>query len=129
MGYSLPAALGVKTADPGRQTIVVCGDGSFQMSFNELATLKSQGSDVKIVMLENQVLGLVHEIQKTSYGGPYGVDLSGSPDFECLADAYGIAHGRLEKDSDIEGAIRTMLDFPGPYLLCCTVDADTNTGD
>lgn len=129
MGYSLPAALGVKAADPEKQTVVVCGDGSFQMAFNELATLRSQGSDVKIVMLENHVLGLVNEIQKSSYSGPFGVDLTCSPDFEVLADAYGIAHGRVEKDNDIDAAIAAMLNHDGPYILCCSVDSDTTTGD
>ena len=95
MGYALPAALGVKAAAKDRQTIVVCGDGSFQMAFNELATLNSQHSDVKIIVMENHVLGLVNEIQKTSYNGPFGVDLSGAPDFGKLAEAYGIAHGLI----------------------------------
>lgn len=129
MGYSLPAALGVKAAEPDRQTVVVCGDGSFQMALNELATLKSQGSDVKIVMLENHVLGLVNEIQKKAYSGPFGVNLTCSPDFETIADAYGIAHNRVEQDSDIDAAIDAMLQHEGPYLLCCSVDADTTTSD
>ncbi len=129
MGYSLPAALGVKAAAPDRQTIVVCGDGSFQMSFNELATLNSQGSDIKIVMIENQVLGLVNEIQKTTYNGPFGVSLTGAPDFETLADAYQIAHARIRQDSEIDAAIEAMLAHDGPYLLCCNVDPDTTTRD
>ncbi len=129
MGYSLPAALGVKAADPKKQTIVVCGDGSFQMSMNELATLMSQGSDVKIVMMQNQVLGLVNEIQKSSYSGPFGVALTCEPDFEMLAQAYGMAHGRVSEDADIEEAIAQMLSYDGPYMLICTVDSDTTTGD
>ena len=129
MGYSLPAALGVKAAEPDRQTVVVCGDGSFQMSLNELATLKSQGSDLKIVMLQNNVLGLVNEIQKSSYNGPFGVALTCAPDFEKLAEAYGIAHGMVSKDSDIDAAIAAMLDHDGPYLLVCDVDHNTTTSD
>ena len=129
MGYSLPAALGVKAAEPDRQTVVVCGDGSFQMSLNELATLKSQGSDVKVVMLQNHVLGLVNEIQKSSYNGPFGVELTCEPDFEMLASAYGIAHGRVSKDEDIDAAVAQMLACDGPYLLVCDVDHNTTTGD
>ncbi len=129
MGYSLPAAIGVKTADPEKQTIVICGDGSFQMSFNELATLKSMGADVKIVMLQNNVLGLVHEIQKSSYGGPFGVDLTGAPDYEMLAESYGIPHGRVSTDGDepVTAAVEEMLASEGPYLLVCDVDPDINT--
>lgn len=129
MGYALPAALGVKAAAKDRQTIVVCGDGGFQMAFNELATLNSQHSDVKIIVMENHVLGLVNEIQKTSYNGPFGVNLTGAPDFEKLAEAYGIAHGRVEEDGEIDGAIEAMLACDGPYILCCSVDPDTTTGD
>lgn len=127
MGYSLPAALGVKTAAPEKQTVVVCGDGSFQMSFNELATLKNQKSDVKIVMLQNHVLGLVNEIQKSTYSGPFGVALDGSPDFGGLAAAYGIEHGIVADDSEIEEGIRKMFSTDGPYLLICQVDPNTTT--
>ena len=119
----------MKAADPERQTVVVCGDGSFQMSFNELATLNSQGSDVKIVMMENHVLGLVNEIQKTTYNGPFGVSLTGAPDFETLAAAYGIAHARVERDGEIDAAVEAMLAHDGPYILCCSVDPDTTTRD
>lgn len=127
MGYSLPAALGAKVAEPDRQTIVVCGDGSFQMSFNELATLKNQSSDIKIVMLENHVLGLVNEIQKSNYSGPFGVALDGSPNFETLAAAYGIRHGVLGRDEEIDEAVGEMLAAEGPYLLICQIDAGATT--
>ena len=129
MGYALPAAIGAKVACPDRQTVVVCGDGGFQMAFNELATLVCQGSDIKIILLENHVLGLVNEIQKKSYSGPFGVNLDGSPDFRLLARAYGIAFGRVEEDDAIDEAIGQMLAYPGPYILCCSVDPDTTTGD
>ena len=99
------------------------------MAFNELATLVSQGSDIKIVLLENHVLGLVNEIQKKSYSGPFGVSLDGSPDFGILAQAYGIAFGRVDADQDIDEAVGRMLAHQGPYILCCGVDADTTTGD
>ena len=127
MGYSLPASLGVKTAVPDRQTVVVCGDGSFQMFENELATLKAMGTDVKIVMVHNGVLGLVHQIQYSSYSGPFGVDLTGSPDFEKLAEAYGIPSKRISDDGQVDSAIRDMLTASGPYLLICDVDPMTTT--
>ena len=122
MGYSLPAALGVKVAVPGRQTVVVCGDGSFQMSAPELATLRSIGADVKLVMVRNGVLGLVHQIQCRSYSGPFGVDLTGTPDFEALAGAYGIPAARVSDDALVPRAIETMLAADGPYLLICDID-------
>ena len=67
MGYSLPAGIGVKFADRGRQTVVVCGDGSFQMMMNELSTAVGNGIDIKIVLFNNRKLGMVNEIQKKAY--------------------------------------------------------------
>lgn len=129
MGYSLPAALGAYVADPGQQSVVVCGDGSFQMFENELSTLRNLGANVKIVMMQNNVLGLVNEIQHSSYSGPYGVALEHSPDFALLAKAYGIAYDSVTEDSEIEEKLRQMLSSDGPCLLCCRVDPDAKTGD
>ena len=82
MGYALPAAVGAKVARPDRQTIVVCGDGSFQMAMNELAAVRAGGLNLKIVLFRNHTLGLVHQIQCSApYHGPFGVALDGSPDF------------------------------------------------
>ncbi len=127
MGYSLPAALGVKTAAPRQQTVVVCGDGSFQMFENELATLNAMGADVKLVMVHNGVLGLVHQIQRRSYSGPFGVRLDGSPDFEALAAAYGVPSRRISNDAQVAEAIDAMLTSQGPYLLICDVDPMATT--
>lgn len=129
MGYSLPAALGAKVAAPEKQTVVVCGDGSFQMFMNELSTLRNLNADVKIVMMENQVLGLVNEIQHSTYSGPFGVALEHSPDFGRLADAYGIAHGEIRSDEEIDDKIGQMLQAQGPYLMICHIDPDARTGD
>ena len=129
MGYSLPAALGAKVAAPDKQTVVVCGDGSFQMFENELSTLRNLNADVKLVMMENSVLGLVNEIQHSTYSGPFGVALDHSPDFGKLADAYGIPHGEIREDSEIEEKLRAMLASDGPYLMVCHVDPDAKTGD
>ena len=85
MGYALPAAVGAKVARPDRQTVVVCGDGSFQMAMNELAAVRAGGLDLKIVLFRNHTLGLVHQIQCSApYHGPFGVALDGSPDFEAM---------------------------------------------
>lgn len=129
MGYSLPCALGAKMAAPDRQTVVVCGDGSFQMFENELSTLRNISADVKIVMMQNDVLGLVNEIQHSAYSGPFGVALDHSPDFAKLAEAYGIAWGYLQEDDQIDEKLRELLDHQGSYLLVCRVDPDARTGD
>lgn len=129
MGYSLPAALGAKVAEPEKQTIVVCGDGSFQMFLNELSTLRNLDADVKIILMENRVLGLVNQIQRDSYSGPFGVALDHSPDFGALADAYGIAHARLSDAGQIDEAIDAMLAHSSPYLLICSVSSELSTND
>ena len=129
MGYSLPAALGVKIADPDRQVVVICGDGSFQMFLNELSTMNAIGADVKIVMVQNGVLGLVHEILRTSYSGPFGVDLDAPPDYHKLAQAYGIGYGVVSQDGDLSQALDRMLAHKGSYLLSCMVSPDASIND
>ncbi len=129
MGYSLPAALGAKVAAPDRQTVVVCGDGSFQMFENELSTLRNLNADVKIVMMQNNVLGLVNEIQHNTYSGPFGVALEHSPDFRLLAEAYGIACGEIREDDEIEEKLEEMLAAEGPYIMVCHISPDARTDD
>ena len=129
MGYSLPAALGAFVAEPKRQNVVVCGDGSFQMFFNELSTLKNLNANVKIIMMQNNVLGLVNEIQHSSYSGPFGVALDHSPDFRLLAEAYGVDYLSIEHDGEAEEKLAAALAAEGPCLVVCRVDPDARTGD
>ena len=129
MGYSLPAALGAYVADSNRQNVVICGDGSFQMFENELSTMRNLNAPVKIVLMQNNVLGLVNEIQHSSYSGPFGVALDHSPDFRVLAEAYGVPCRILDSDADIDSALDEMLSHEGPYILCCRIDPDARTGD
>ena len=127
MGYSLPAAIGIKKALPDKQTIIVCGDGSAQMMFNELSTVASNGFDIKIVLFNNRTLGLVHELQGIEGYGNFGVSLPDTPDFLKLAGAYGIPSNRISKDEDMAFAIDEMLASSGPYLLECVVSPEEGT--
>ena len=130
MGYALPAAIGAKIADPGRQTVVVCGDGSFQMAMNELAAIRAEGLDIKIILFRNHTLGLVHQIQSRSpYHGPFGVALDGSPDFETIAAAYGIPSLTLSDEDRVEEIGERFLNTPGSCLLICEVHPDVGTND
>ena len=130
MGYALPAAVGVKVACPGRQTVVICGDGSFQMAMNELAAVRARNLDVKIVLMDNGVLGLVHQIQTAPpYHGAYGVRLEGSPDYAAIAAAYGIPSIVLEEESQVEPALDRFLSQPGSCLLIAKVDPAATTGE
>jgi len=130
MGYALPAAVGVKVAQPDRQTLVVCGDGSFQMSMNELAAIRQANMDIKIVLMRNNTLGMVHEIQKRApYRGPYGVSLDGSPEFETIAAAYGIPSIVINDEDTMDEHLDRFLNTEGCCLLICEVHPDMSTTD
>lgn len=125
MGYSIPCAVGAKTAAPRRQVCAVCGDGSFQMSMMELGTICQEGLGVKIVIMRNTRLGMVRELQDNLYHGVHSaVYLDGSPDFTRIAAAYGIPSRCLHSSAEAEEAIAAMLADDRPYLLVCDVPPD-----
>lgn len=123
MGYSIPAAMGAKLADPERQVIAVCGDGSFQMSMMELATMRQHNIPVKIIVLKNNYLGMVREFQHYSYQDKYSVvDLSGSPDLEMIAAAYGMRFLRLSNMEGAPEAMEAFLENDESFLMECIID-------
>jgi acetolactate synthase-1/2/3 large subunit len=123
MGYSIPAAMGAKLADFGRMVVAVCGDGSFQMSMMELATIKQHNIPVKIIVLKNGYLGMVRQYQHFAYKDNYSVvDLSGSPDLEKLAAAYDMPFYRLFNMDDVEEKIDAFLQDPNAALMECIID-------
>ncbi len=130
MGYAIPAAIGVKSAQRSRQVVAICGDGSFQMAMNELAAIVAHKMDVKILLLRNGVLGLVRQSQvQAPYHGPYGVDLDGSPDFSVIAAAYGIPSLHLDSEAQAEETLDRFLAMEGPALLIAEVSPDWKTTD
>ena len=123
MGYSIPAAMGAKLACPDRQVIAVCGDGSFQMSMMELATIRQSEIPVKIIVLKNNYLGMVREYQHYTYKDHYSVvDLSGSPDLEKLAAAYEIPFLRMKNMENMEQTLDAFLQKDETMLLECLID-------
>ncbi len=125
MGYSIPAAIGAKLANKKSTVVAVCGDGSFQMSMNELATMRQHDAPIKLVIMRNNSLGLVQEIQKELYKGrEFAVDLAGSPDFGIIAQAYGIKHEKISEAKECEAAISRMLSDDSAYLLECVLSPD-----
>ena len=124
MGYSVPAALGAKLAAPERQVVAVCGDGGFQMTMMELATMKQYKVPVKIVVLRNNVLGLVRQYQHFTYQDRYSViDLGDSiPDFRKLADAYGIRYLQIAAVEDMDSGIEDFLSDDEAALLEVIID-------
>ena len=123
MGYSIPAAMGAKIAAPSRQVVAVCGDGSFQMSMMELATICQHQIPIKIVVLKNSVLGMVREYQHFKYEDNYSmIDLSGSPDLAQLSKAYNIPFLRLENMEHCDETINEFLADDTSMILECIID-------
>jgi len=124
MGYSIPAAIGAKKADMNRQVIAVCGDGSFQMSFMELATMQQHNIPIKIIVLKNNYLGMVRQYQHFTYKDRYSVvNLDGSPDLEKIAAAYDIPFMRIFDMNGVNEKIDEFLSWEGPGLIECVIDA------
>ena len=123
MGYSIPAAMGAKLGAPGRQVVAVCGDGSFQMSMMEFATMRQYQVPVKIVVIANHYLGMVREYQQNTYKGRYSVvELGGGPDLEKLAQAYGMDFIRLDAPDKMDEAIDTFLKDEDAVLMECVIN-------
>ena len=124
MGYSIPAAMGAKRADKSRQVVAVCGDGSFQMSFMELATIRQHNIPIKIIVLKNNYLGMVREYQHYTYADRYsGVSLDGSPDLEKIAAAYDMPFVRVFDMDGVEEKIKDFLALESSGLMECIIDS------
>ena len=126
MGFALPAALGAKIGVPKREVIAVIGDGSFQMTLQEMATIAQEQTPVKIIVLNNNFLGMVRQWQQMFFEKRYSfVDLK-NPDFVKLADGFGIPAERVDKREDLGGALDRMLESKTPYFLDITVLKEGN---
>jgi len=125
MGFGLPAAMGAQIARPNDLVFLITGDGSFQMCIQELATIAHNKLPVKIVLLNNGVLGMVRQLQKFFYGERYSqTDLDGNPDFVKVAEAYGIRGIRVDSHEQVRSAISEGLKHPGPVLLEFMISRD-----
>ncbi len=128
MGYSLPAAIGAKLAQPERTVAALCGDGSLQMSMMELATAVQHDVPVKVVVMTNTRLGMVRELQTNGYNDRQtAVFLDGSPDFVKLAESYGIPAMRVTDDKTADEAIAKLAGDTGLMLVEVIVDKDFPT--
>lgn len=126
MGFALPAAIGAKTGAPERTVVAVIGDGGFQMTIQELGTIMQSEVDVKILVLNNQFLGMVRQWQQLFHDKRYSfVDIA-SPDFVQVAKGYGIAGQSVSKRENLNKAIEEMLSHKGAYLLEVMVGKENN---
>ncbi|MGO4777377.1 thiamine pyrophosphate-dependent enzyme, partial [Lysobacter sp. 2RAB21] len=127
MGFGVPAALGAQLESPQAQVICVSGDGSFLMNVQELATIARYRLPVKIVLLDNQALGMVRQWQELFFERRYSeIDLSDNPDFCALAAAFGVKAMYVDRADSVEEALTYMLETPGPVLLHVAIDQAAN---
>ena len=126
MGFALPAAIGAKFGAPDRTVVAVIGDGGFQMTCQELGTIMQSGIDVKILILNNEFLGMVRQWQQLFHDKRYSFVNITSPDFVALAKSYYIDGSRTGDRAELKAALQTMLDHKGSYLLEVKVGKENN---
>ena len=125
MGFGFPAAIGAKIGCPESEVVCVAGDGSFQMNSQEMATAKINDVPVKVLIIDNRALGMVHQWQSLFYNKRYSfTELADNPDFIKLADAYGWRARRVEKPEDVDAALDEMLASKEPFLLDVMIPRD-----
>ena len=126
MGFALPAALGAKIGDNKREVIAVIGDGGFQMTIQELGTIFQTRAAVKIVILNNDFLGMVRQWQQLFFDKRYASTELVNPDFVTISKGYFIESKRVDSRDELESSVKEMLNFDGPYLLEVCVEKEEN---
>jgi acetolactate synthase I/II/III large subunit len=127
MGFGLPAAIGAQLARPDATVICVSGDGSIMMNIQELATIGRYKLPVKILLFDNQALGMVRQWQELFFNERYSeIDLSDNPDFVRVAEAFGVPGMRVERQEEAPNAIRRLLEQPGPLFCHVPIDPRAN---
>jgi acetolactate synthase I/II/III large subunit len=126
MGFALPAALGAKLGIPEKEVVAVIGDGGYQMTVQELGTIMQYNIPVKIVVLNNNFLGMVRQWQELFHGKRYSFTEMQNPDFVKLAEAYSIPAKKVDSRKDLQGAIKEMLEAKTPYFLEVVVGKEDN---
>ena len=127
MGYGVPAGIGAILAEPGATVITVSGDGSFMMNVQELATIRRYRLPLKIVLIDNSQLGMVRQWQELFFEENFSeIDLSDNPDFAEVAHSFGIEAFTIDHRSEVDSAIRRLLETPGPILCHVRIDPREN---
>ncbi|MEO6134100.1 MAG: biosynthetic-type acetolactate synthase large subunit [Ginsengibacter sp.] len=126
MGFALPAAMGAKAGKPAEQVIAIIGDGGFQMTLQELGTISQYNLAVKIVVLNNEFLGMVRQWQQLFFERRYSFTEMVNPDFIKISEAYGIKAKKVVERNDLVPALQEMLDHDGPYFLEVKVEKEDN---
>ncbi len=126
MGFELPAAIGAKVALPNEPVWAIAGDGGFQMTIQELATIAQENLGVKIAIMNNGYLGMVRQWQEMFYDRRYTATPLAGPDFVKISEAYGIHAIRVNKKTDVIGAIQQAMATPDPFLIDFQIEPEEN---
>ncbi|MDP5081664.1 MAG: thiamine pyrophosphate-dependent enzyme, partial [Winogradskyella sp.] len=126
MGFALPAAIGAKMAAPDREVVAIIGDGGYQMTVQELGTIFQQKVPVKIVVLNNEYLGMVRQWQQLFFDKRYASTEMVNPDFVALAKAYYIDAKKVTERKDLKEAVKEMIASDKPYFLEVRVEKEGN---
>lgn len=126
MGYCLPAAMGARIGEKERVVFAVAGDGGFQMTIQELGTIAQYDLDIKIIVLNNNFLGMVRQWQQLFFEKRYSFTEMKNPDFVGIAKAYGLASSKVTSRDQLGDAIQAMIDHKGPYVLEVVVEKEDN---
>lgn len=126
MGYGLPAAFGAKFAQPEREVVAFIGDGGFQMTIQELGLCAQWKTGVKIVLLDNNYLGMVRQWQQLFFDRRYSSVHLQNPDFVKIAEGFGVAGKTIDQPAELAAGITEMLEHDGPYLLHVRVAKEEN---
>ncbi|AHW60789.1 acetolactate synthase, large subunit [Draconibacterium orientale] len=126
MGFCLPAAMGAQLGAPDRTVVGVVGDGGFQMTIQELGTIAQNKLPVKIMLLNNNFLGMVRQWQQLFFEKRYSFTELHNPDFITIGKGFGIPGHTVDKREDLDASIKKMLDHDGPYLLEVKIEKEDN---
>ncbi len=126
MGFALPASMGAQIGQPNEKVIAIAGDGGFQMTLQELGTIAQYNIPVKIVVLNNNFLGMVRQWQQLFFDKRYSFTEMVNPDFIKIVDGFGIPSKRITERNELQDALQHMYDHEGPYFLDITVEMEEN---
>lgn len=126
MGFGLPAAMGAKLGAPEREVIAVLGDGGFQMTLQELATIFQDDIDVKVLLLNNDFLGMVRQWQQLFFERRYSFTEMKNPDFQGIVKGFGIETQKVEQRDQLDQALDDFLQYKGSYFLEVCVGKENN---
>ena len=126
MGFALPAAIGAKMGAPDREVVAIIGDGGYQMTIQELGTILQTGAAVKIVVLNNEFLGMVRQWQQLFFDKRYASTDMKNPNFCKIAEAYGIENKQVTKREELKDAVKQMINSPNSFFLEVMVEKEDN---